>query len=181
MASVFDQYQMMRTHHLIFGYRGTLTNDLITSLLQLSDSKLKELKTPFRKKKSIINILIECLQNILYHSETFHDGLFSGHHCLFLLGKRESDYFIQIGNFIDNTQMTDLRSKLDYLNTLDSKQIHKMYLEVLENGTISDKGGAGLGILRVMKDSGSKIQYAVQSIDKTRSFYCMEIVISEQV
>jgi hypothetical protein len=119
MASVFDQYQMMRTHHLIFGYRGTLTNDLITSLLQLSDSKLKELKTPFRKKKSIINILIECLQNILYHSESFHDGLFSGHHCLFLLGKRESDYFIQIGNFIDNTQMTDLRSKLDYLNTLD--------------------------------------------------------------
>jgi hypothetical protein len=77
--------------------------------------------------------------------------------------------------------MADLRSKLDYLNTLDSKQIHKMYLEVLDNGSISDKGGAGLGILRVMKDSGSKIQYAFQSVDKTRSFYCMEIVISEQV
>jgi len=180
MASVFDQYQLMRNHHLIFGYRGTLTNDLITSLLQLSDSKLKELKTPFKKKKSIINILIECLQNILYHSESFHDGFFNGHHCLFLLGKREEDYFIQIGNFIENKQIVDLKAKIDYLNTLDSKQIHKMYLEVLDKGTISDKGGAGLGILRVMKDSGSQIQYGFQKVDDFRSFYCMEILITEK-
>lgn len=31
-----------------------------------------------------------------------------------------------------------------------------MYLEVLDNGSISEKGGAGLGILRVMKDSGKQ-------------------------
>jgi hypothetical protein len=180
MASVFDQYQMMRAHHLIFGYRGTLTNDLITSLLQLSDSKLKELKTPFKRKKSIINILIECLQNILYHSEAFQDGIYNGHHCLFLLGKREEDFFIQIGNFIENKQVADLKSKIDYLNTLESKEIHRMYLEVLDKGAISEKGGAGLGILRVMKDSGSKIEYAFQDVDAGRSFYCMEIVVREQ-
>jgi hypothetical protein len=179
MASVFNQYQMMRTHHLIFGYRGTLTNDLITSLLQLSDSKLKEMQTPFRKKKSIINILIECLQNILYHSDSFQEGLFQGHHCLFLLGRRESEYFIQIGNFIDNKQIPGLQERLDYLNTLDQKEIHRKYLEVLDTGTISDKGGAGLGILRVMKDSGSKIYYDFQPVDPERSFYCMEIVIGE--
>lgn len=171
---------MMRSHHLIFGYRGTLTNELITSLLQLSDSKLKELQTPFRKKKSIINILIECLQNILYHSETFQDGIFSGHHCLFLLGKREQDYFIQIGNYVENTHMEALKSKLDYFNTLNSDQIHRLYLEVLEKGHLSEKGGAGLGILRVMKDSGSKIEYTFEPVDESKSFYGMEIKINGQ-
>lgn len=181
MASVFDQYQLMRANQLVFGYRGTLTNELITSLLQLSDSKLKELKTPFRKKKSIINILIECLQNILYHSEAFQDGMYNGHHCIFLLGKQENTYFIQIGNFIETSHIEELKSKLDYLNTLDSKEIHKLYLEVLDTGALSNKGGAGLGILRVMKDSGSKINYAFQPVDKNRSFYCMEIEINEHL
>lgn len=87
----------MKTHHLIFGYRGNLTNELITSILQLADSKLKELKAPFKKKKAIINILIECLQNILYHSEASQDTDFQGHQCIFLLGKTDEKFFIQIG------------------------------------------------------------------------------------
>jgi hypothetical protein len=180
MANAFDQYRMMRMHHLIFGYRGTITNDLITSILQLSDSKLKELKTPFRNKKSIINILIECLQNVLYHSETFRDGIFSGHHCLFLLGKREDGYFIQIGNFVDPGQKAELKSRIDYLNTLDSGEVHKMYLQVLDNGSISEKGGAGLGILRVLKDSGNPIAYDFFPAEEGRTFFCMEIQIYEE-
>jgi len=56
-----------------------------------------------------------------------------------------------------------------------------MYLEVLDKGAMSDKGGAGLGILRVMKDSGCQIEYDFQEVDKKRTFYCMEIVINEQL
>jgi len=179
MRSTFDQYQMMRAHHLIFGYRGTLSNELITSILSLSETKLKELKTSFKKKKSIINILIECLQNILYHSESFSDGLFSGHHCIFLIGKKEGEFFIQIGNYVDIKQVSDLKAKLDYVNTLIPEEVHALYLEILDKGKISEKGGAGLGILRVVKDSGQHIEYDFQSIDSLRSFFCMEIKVSE--
>ena len=179
MKSAFDQYQMMRSHHLIFGYRGTLSNELITSILNLSDTKLKDLQTPFKKKKSIVNILIECLQNILYHSETFSDGMFSGHHCIFLIGKREEEFFIQVGNYIDVNQVPDLRTKLEYVNSLRRDEVHKLYLEILDKGNISDKGGAGLGILRVVKDSGHQIGFDFQTIDNHKSFFCMEIKISE--
>jgi len=179
MTTAFDQYQLMRTHHLIFGYRGTLNNELITSILTLSETKLKDLKTPFKKKKSIINILIECLQNILYHSENFSDGLFSGHHCIFLLGKREDEFFIQIGNYIKKNQVADLKSKLEYVNTLEAEDVHKLYMEILDKGKISDKGGAGLGILRVVKDSGQKIDFDFQPHDGQKSFFCMEIKVNE--
>jgi len=180
MKNAFDQYQLMRAHHLIFGYRGTLSNELITSILNLSETKLKDLQTPFKKKKSIINILIECLQNILYHSETFSDGVFSGHHCIFLIGKREGEFFIQIGNYIEKGQVTNLKAKLDYVNSLQPEEVHRLYLEILDKGQISAKGGAGLGILRVVKDSKREIEYDFQSIDTQKAFFCMEIKIDEK-
>jgi hypothetical protein len=180
MKNAFDQYQLMRAHHLIFGYRGTLSNELITSILNLSEIKLKDLQTPFKKKKSIINILIECLQNILYHSETFSDGLFSGHHCIFLIGKREGEFFIQIGNYVEKSQVPDLKAKLDYVNSLQPEGVHSLYLEILDKGQISAKGGAGLGILRVVKDSGKQIKYEFQPIDNQKAFFCMEIKVDEK-
>ena len=165
----------MKTHHLIFGYRGNLTNELITSILQLADSKLKELKAPFKKKKAIINILIECLQNILYHSEASQDTDFQGHQCIFLLGKTDEKFFIQIGNYIHNKVKPELKSKLDYMNTLQNDEIHNLYLEVLDKGQISEKGGAGLGILRILKDSGEQVSYEFFPVDDSNSFFCMEI------
>lgn len=177
--TIFDQYQMMRTHHLIFGYRGTLTNELITSILQLSESKLKELHVSFRKKKSIINILIECLQNVLYHSNEWDENGLIGKHCIFLIGNRNGEYFVQLGNFIENPQIEALKAKLEYLNTLQKPEVHQLYLDVLEKGQLSEKGGAGLGILRIMKDSGQKIDFAFQKVDANRSFYCMEIKIGD--
>jgi hypothetical protein len=179
MIKAFDQYQMMRNHQLIFGYRGTLNNELITSILNLSETKLKDLKTPFKKKKSIINILIECLQNILYHSETFSEEFFSGHHCIFLIGRREAEFFIQIGNYIAPRQIPDLKSKLEYVNSLEKEQVHSLYLEILDKGEISNKGGAGLGILRVLKDSGSKLDFNFQEIEENRSFFSMEIKVKD--
>lgn len=170
---------MMRTHHLIFGYRGSLTNELISSILHLSESKLKDLATPFKKKKSIINIMIECLQNILYHGESLEENGVNGHQCIFLMGRRANEYFIQFGNYIDNGQVSELKTKLNYLNSLDQQDIHQLYLEILDKGEISDKGGAGLGILRVIKDSGKNIDFAFHPLDSKRTFYCMEIKVSD--
>jgi hypothetical protein len=176
--TVFDQYQMMRTHHLIFGYRGSLTNELISSILHLSESKLKDLAAPFKKKKSIINIMIECLQNILYHGESVVENGVFGHQCIFLMGQRPNEYFIQFGNYIDNQHVSALKTKLNYFNSLEIEDIHKLYLEILDKGEISDKGGAGLGILRVIKDSGRSLDFSFFPVNDKQSFYCMEIKIS---
>lgn len=170
---------MMRAHHLILGYRGTLNNELITSILQLTESKLKEMQLPFRKKKAIVNILIECLQNTLYHSEHTEEDRKHGNHCIFLLGKRDGHFFIQIGNYVSTENVVHLKAKLDYMGTLQADEIHKLYMEVLDKGHISEKGGAGLGILRVMKDSGGNVKYDFFTVEAGRSFFSMEVQVNE--
>lgn len=178
MKSAIDQYQLMRNHHLIFGYRGALTNELITSILQLNETKLKEMNLPFKKKKAIINILIECLQNILYHSDKSAVDNEIQSPCIFLIGKRKDEIFIQIGNYVHENSVVELKAKLDYLISLDPEELHNLYMEVLDKGQISEKGGAGLGILRVIKDSGNQISFDFMKVESDRTFFSMEINIS---
>ena len=177
-SSAFAHFQLMEKHQLIFGYRGSLNNDLVSNLIQLVDSKLKELETPFRQKKAIINILIEGLQNSLFHAiETKTEKT---HECLFILSRGEKSFTIRIGNFIDSDKTEALRSKIDALNALDSEQIQQKYLDILDHGQLSDKGGAGLGFLRMIRDSGNRIGYSFEPSDNKRIFYSLEILVSDQ-
>ena len=171
---------MMGNQQLIFAYRGSLSNDLVSAMIQLVDSKLKEQEAPFRQKKSIINILIEGLQNSLFHAAESKKNHGTEQYCLFLLHRNSDGYVIRIGNFIDKQVQDDLRKKIDRLNTLDSDEIQQMYLDILDHGTLSDKGGAGLGFLRMIRDSGNKIKYSFEPSADGRVFYCIEIVVSEQ-
>jgi hypothetical protein len=63
---------------------------------------------------------------------------------------------------------------------MDAEQIQQMYLDVLDLGALSDKGGAGLGFLRIIRDSGNKIAYSFESADDNQQmFYSMEILVSD--
>jgi hypothetical protein len=168
----------MKQKHLILGYRGTLNNELITSLLQLSDNKLKEQRAALKQKKVIINVLIECLQNIIYHSAPEPESMDKTAHCIIMIGKNETDYYIQVGNFINSENMPQIKSTLDYLNSLEREQIRQLYLEVLDKGSFSDKGGAGLGILRMIKETGQTLDYEFVTVDEQLAFFCMNVKVA---
>lgn len=166
---------MMGHHQLIFGYRGSLSNDLVSCIIQLVDSKLKEQDAPFRQKKSIINILIEGLQNSLFHALENKNP--KNHECVFLLSKEDKSYRIRIGNFIESGKKEVLQKKIDELNSLDADEIQQRYLDVLDHGQLSDKGGAGLGFLRILRDSGNPIGYSFHDSGENQVFYCIDILV----
>lgn len=177
-GTAFNHFQSMGNHQLIFGYRGSLSNDLISALIQLVDSKLKELEAPFRQKKSVINILIEGLQNSLFHAIENHNQ--KHQECVFLLNRKGKSFVIRIGNYISADKESILKKKIEELNQLDADQIQQKYLDVLDHGQLSDKGGAGLGFLRMIRDSGNKIGYSFDAPDGEQVFYSIEILVSEQ-
>ncbi|SFC62143.1 hypothetical protein SAMN05421780_107136 [Flexibacter flexilis DSM 6793] len=174
MVNIYHQYQMMKQNHLIVSYSGTLNGELIASLLQLSDAKLKEQQVNVRKKKNIINILIECLQNIFYHSEMELPAL---KECILMLSKQDDEYVIYTGNYLRQDRAKVLQAKLEKINPLSQEEIHQLYLATLDSGQISAKGGAGLGILRIIRESGQKLEYAIENIDNEHAFLGLQIKI----
>ena len=53
-------------------------------------------------------------------------------------------------------------------------------MEVLTNGIISNKGGAGLGFITMAMKSKNKLNFSVQEIDESLSCFSIEIKINRK-
>jgi hypothetical protein len=147
---------------LFMAYRGVLSGEIISCLLQLADSHIKQLGPVPRRRKNVINILIECLQNIYYHgtNRTHFDASRDNAHleCYVSLSQAGEDIVITTRNIIGEQQKEKLSASIDALNELSPEALYHHYLEVLDKGMLSPEGGAGLGLIRIIRESGSRIE-----------------------
>ena len=176
--AAFVQYQKMRESNLIFSYCGLLNHELMASILQISDSKLRAIKANNRRKKNIINILIECLQNVIFHAGDNAGDKVTNNVCLVALGEQNGEYTIMAGNHLTESNAKALEAKLKSIINLDSETVHQLYLEQLSKGELSDKGGAGLGILRMMRESNKLMNYSFNKTDDNLLFFSLQIKVA---
>lgn len=180
-VAALRHYQAMQKDGLILSYCGTLTHELMTAFLQLADSKLKELQASKKKQKNIINVLIECLQNVMFHGDAASDPETDAEHfesCLVALGHETGEFYIYAGNFLSPDSAQHLQAKLERMLPMTSEQLHSLYLNQLSTGEISHKGGAGLGIIRILRESNQQIAYSFREITEEASFFSLQVKIS---
>jgi len=180
-VAALRHYQAMQKEGLILSYCGTLTHDLMTTFLQLADAKLKDLQATKKKQKNIINVLIECLQNAMFHGDALEGGEDIGENlksCLVALGHETGEFYIYAGNYLSESSAIKLRDKLDAMLPMTSEQLHDLYLNQLSTGEISSKGGAGLGIIRILRESNQQIAYSFREISHGASFFSLQVKIS---
>ena len=60
----------------------------------------------------------------------------------------------------------------------DDKALKAYYLEHLENNTMSDKGGAGLGFITIGMKSGNKLKTNFKKINNEFSLFILKATIS---
>lgn len=179
-VAALRHYQAMQKDGLILSYCGSLTHDLMTAFLQLADTKLKELQATKKKQKNIINVLIECLQNAMFHGDALPANSVEENFesCLVALGHETGEFYIYAGNFLSHQSAQRLQQKLEHMLPMTSEQLHDLYLNQLSSGEMSHKGGAGLGIIRILRESNQQIAYSFREITKTASFFSLQVKIS---
>ena len=181
MKNIHDFYNMMEDGNIMLSFKGEVTSDLLTSILQIMESKMEVLDESPKIKKKVYNILVECLQN-LYHHIDEDDTLTAANEksALFMIRKSdEGDYSIMTGNYIANENVEHLKSRLDKINSMDKEELKDYYKEVLNNGEMSAKGGGGLGMIDIARKSGKKLDYSFLNVDQTFSFFSLIVNIAQ--
>lgn len=170
----------MEKDNIMLSFKGNVTSELLTSVLQIMESKMEKLNEPSRIKKKVYNILVEALQNLYHHLDKKPDSSPSGHNTvIFMIGKSKEAYSIFTGNYINNDNAEKLRGRLEKINSLEPDELKAYYKEVLNNGMMSEKGGGGLGMIDIARKSGQKLNYDFQKIDDDYSFYSLNINIPQ--
>ncbi|TAH20278.1 MAG: hypothetical protein EAZ08_06515 [Cytophagales bacterium] len=160
-------------------YKGAASNDLLTSILAIAQTNLAEIEGKSVVKKRVFTILVEILQNIYHHFEEIEaDNLHEDDSIIFILSKVEDSYLIITGNYVAQGDVIALKNRIDEVNAMNAEQLKEKYRERLNTGTVSAKGGAGLGIIDIARKSGNKLEYSFKEYSSKYSFFSLTVKIS---
>ncbi len=166
----YELFEALRKNNMSYIYRGEFTPEItetILNLVELGFIKSSDLKAVKRK---IYHIMVEGLQNIVKH-QADPDDLGCNVQGIFIL-KRESDkYLFTTCNIIESEDSKKISNQIEHVNGLERDELKDYYKKVLVDGTLSAKGGAGLGLIDMCLKSGNKLAYSFEKYDDTRSLF----------
>jgi hypothetical protein len=129
---------------IIVSHTGELDQRKINTLSSLVEAQLEYLRVNKTTTKKIFNIVIEALQNINLHGEKNGSDFPLNY---LLVGKNVNEFTIYAGNMVPNNVVKNLEERLKRIQSFSTFELKKQYMDVLTNGSLSEKGGAGLGFL----------------------------------
>lgn len=176
-GAAYDLFKRIGETDFEYVYRGYFNHNITKKILVLADKSIAKVTddTQATLQKRIYYIMVEGLQNITHHQdEIANDRNFDKYPGLFAIQKSGDKYFITTGNIIANDKVSDLKSRLDVINSLDKEELKKYHREILTGGTISDKGGAGLGLIEMSRKSGSKLHYKFEKLDDEYTYFYLQ-------
>jgi hypothetical protein len=179
-VDVFDIYDKMERNNILLSFKGEITSELLTSILQIMENKMDNMQEEPKMKKKVYNVLVECLQNLYHHLDEVNETDDKIRSAIFTIGKLDNKYSIITGNYILNENISGLRNRLDEVNSLSKEQLKEYYKKVLNNGEMSLKGGGGLGMIDIARKTGEKLEYNFLEIDNKVSFFTLNIKVSNQ-
>lgn len=167
----FTLFDTMQRNSMEYAFRGLFTNKISDNITLLIQDCMNGMNCDTKIRKRAFIVLVEGLQNITRHQESNvlkYGGDIPG---FFVTQNTGSRYIITTGNSILNENIPALKEKLDNVNSTTDKELKALYRQVLNNNQISNKGGAGLGLIEMARKSGSKLIYDFVKIDDTQSYF----------
>jgi hypothetical protein len=164
---------MMAMDNIFIIHKGDFSQHTIVPILRMIEDNIRDLADRGYSRKKIFHVLVEILQNVSKHGYEFRNT----REGIFMMGLANDKFRIYTGNFILNTHIKQLEELLVSLNTMTKKQLDELYKLTLHLGVYTSKGGAGLGLIDIARDSSEKLFYGFYPVDDKVSFYTIGVQI----
>jgi len=170
--SYSDEYVHELDYSVVVNHIGVFSQDLIHSLSAGVEDQMATYGDKRHIIKRMFSILIEGLQNIRLHGGLDDDG---NQIAFLLIGKSTSNYKVLLGNIVEVEDRSGLKMYLGNINNHDEKELKALYLKVLTNGYLSQKGGAGLGVITMRLKSSNDLKYRLYNLSNGKTFFAVEV------
>ncbi|OFX39240.1 MAG: hypothetical protein A2X08_04030 [Bacteroidetes bacterium GWA2_32_17] len=158
-------------------YEGEVNHEITLALAAITEKHLAE---NFEKRiiqKKVFNVMIECLQNIDKHTFKLNKDNHSIRKGAILVSDFNDSYSITSGNTVTQKQMNELTSNINNLQYKKKEELRGLYKVQLENGRLSEKGGAGLGFIDIARKTENSLNFSFVSLKNKLYFFVLKIII----
>jgi len=157
---MYSAYETFHHEKISIAYFGVFTDDITDLLIDLNNEYLNR-KNEFSKLAKKTSFLIaESFQNIIRHriidSEKINDIQYNRE--FYQISILNDGVQITSANVINRDLVIELNDAIEHLNTLNQEELKKLKLRILEHGEVSNKGGAGLGLIEIVRKTKLPLQ-----------------------
>ncbi len=164
-------------NNVLYAFNGEVNNVNIVAFLKIIEGYLLT-ENNHQLKRKLSQILVEVLQNINKHGLNYVNNKILN--STLIVTFQPNGFLIYTCSNIENTAVLGLKTKIDYVNSLNFEELNTYYKTCLKCNTISDKGGAGLGIIEIVKKSENKIEYTFDAVTDHYSVLTMHINVTSK-
>lgn len=183
MKLVYDFHNEMLSNKFTLVYEGEITHQITKAFTSLAENKMDSYSEDASMKKKVFHVMVECLQNLSKHAEEFEvegnqGGAGNGIFIVGRLGDDDQDYQVMTGNAVEISKVSELKALLEKINHLDKDGLKELFKKQMREGSLSEKGGAGLGLIDIARKTGEKLEYHFVEIDDKSTFFLLRTKIS---
>ncbi len=179
LGFVYDFYRRMKSNKISFAYEGEISHEITKAFSSLAESHIAIDNESSTLQKKVFHVMVESLQNISKHSAERKEvsSIIDGQG-IFLISKTPSEYNITTGNVVNKEEIPKLEETIAAINTGNKKTLNEKYKERIKKGKLSERGGAGLGFIDIVRKTNEKLLFSFVDIDEKKSYFIVTSTIS---
>ncbi len=186
LKTIYSLHEDMLAKKFTLVYDGEITHQITKAFTSLAESKMNSYSEDSSVKRKVFHVMVECLQNLSKHAEAYeykgNKGRYSnGIFIVGKIGKEQNEYQVITGNAVDKSRVPELKALLEKINQLDKEGLKELFKKQMREGSVSDKGGAGLGLIDIARKTGEKLDYHFVDMDEDNRFFILRTKISRNI
>jgi hypothetical protein len=178
--------KMLEDNNIRVIYSGPLWASSIDGMAEILLKRLEFDETSLSASQSVFSIFVELINNMMmYSAEKEQKNSPEGElqeisEGIFIMGNRDDTYYMQSGNVVTDHSAGILKSRIDYLNTLDKKELRQYYRQQMsaENENQESKG-AGIGLIEIARRATGPIEYEFETCGEGRQYFTMHATVQQ--
>lgn len=181
MDFVCKFHNTIREQNIMLVYEGEVTQTITKAFTSMTDKGFEETADSPKTQKRVYHVMVECLQNICKHADDEETGQpESPGRGIFMISHDETQYIVTTGNIVANDKVEIIKGMLTRFNALSPDEIKEEYKKMIKESRLSEKAGAGLGFIDIVKKTGNNIEYYFEKINDKTSFFIQKSAVTRE-
>jgi hypothetical protein len=144
---LYSEFSASSDINVVIHYTGVMNHGFSNTLTSRVELNVEEAVQNKQSQKRFFSVFVEVMQNILIHSTPDSEGDVHAGMTIYLQNGKICGRF---SNIVKKSQSKQLLERYKLCNGLDRVALKQMYMDRMVKGNLSEKGGAGLGVITIV-------------------------------
>jgi len=177
IKSISNIYDEMIGNGFSLVYLGEFNHEITRMFTTMTESNMERNSEERSVQRKVFHVMVETLQNMNKHSDELSKTSQTGSG-LFIIGKKNDTYYVITSNKVAAEHREFLEETLIKVNNASKEELKEMYKRQMKEGVLTEKGGAGLGLIDIARKTEEKLNFQFIPFDDKYYFFILKVEVS---